>query len=165
MHHDDFPNVYFTIAPLSLLPGGGVPGVSFTEKQTDAKRLRALDRADTAPRPPNNNSSNSDSSISQQEELNPAPVSALPPPSPLQQLPIEGTSLSLTITFGKLNLSGVEIGTGNTVLELRERVGALVGLLPKQVKLLCRGSVLKVDAALIGSTKVVDGSKIMVMNS
>lgn len=149
IHHDDFPNIYYTIR---LLPSGNLSTSSSSsgssgEKQTDLRHL--------LPYHP------SEEKIVLDQRLQ----------SALRQYQTIGSRvLRLHIFFKNQEVSVLSLGDGVTIGQLRQIV--VQYLLPqlastaKQMKLICKGMILKDEASTLAkNAKIVDGAKIIVMGS
>lgn len=150
IHHDDFPNIYYTI---NLLPATSVSTTSASsslsgEKQTDNRHL--------LPYHP------SEERILLDQQLDRF----------LQHYQQLGTQvLRLHIYYKNQEIAQLPLGDGTTIGQLRQLIGNY--LLPQlssankaKMKLICKGTILKDDAVTLAkASKVGDGSKIMIMAS
>jgi hypothetical protein len=124
------------------------------EKQTDCNRLFTL--AEKQGSGGTNQPTAQEASLT--GGINP-PVNNQPEPENI------GVVNTVSVSFLKQDFPGVSIGSGNTVLQLKTKISMLTRLAPRDMKLICKGSVLKPDSTLISATKVISGVKIMVMES
>ena len=174
VHHDDFPNVYYTVKinmPIILTGAAGCEALVFhTEKQTDWTHLlpvtESFGKADSKP-----------SSIAgagrgaagaagaaaaeRSERANAAKYAA-------QQLQQTLCALGKPVAF-KAGFSNrdYELSIGNecTVAQLKLLISAITEVPIPDMKLICKGVVLKDHSQLIKDTKISNGSKVVVMSS
>lgn len=148
VHHDDFPNVYYTIQPVR--PVQFVNGANnntvlkmtvFEEKQTDGTHLKALQSGDA---------SGVDKLLDQQTR------------DTLEKL---GDPVPLRLSCGDTQYQNVKIGNMCSIGQLRQLCRIVTGVPVRDMKLICKGTVLKSDTQLIKSSKIVNGSKIIVMTT
>jgi hypothetical protein len=168
VHHDDFPNIYYTIRLLNE---------SKNEKQTDAKHL--------IPNASNANSNNNSNANSRRNS--PAFCSPVKPSSSSsslssassssrlsfeefqnQLLQLGGHVLTLKLSYKNKELpSSLRVSSHATILQLKSLIHYLIPQIRvKDMKLICKGLFLKDDKMTLSRTgKVTDGSKITVMGS
>lgn len=148
VHHDDFPNVYYTIQPVR--PIQFINGRNnnteltmnvFEEKQTDSTHLKHLEPG-------------VDSRIDEMlQNKTRATLENLGEPIPIR------------VSYGESNYHNVKIGNMATIQQLKQLIRIVIGVPLPDMKLICKGTVLKNDTQLIKSSKIVNGSKIIVMSS
>jgi hypothetical protein len=166
VHHDDFPNIYYSVRLLNE---------SKNEKQTDAKHL--------IPSAPTSNANSNNNSNTSSHRNSPAFSSTVKPSSSSlsssssglsfeefqnQLLQLGGHVLTLKLSYKNKELpSAVRVSSHVTILQLKSLIHYLIPQIRvKDMKLICKGLFLKDDKMTLSKTgKVTDGSKITVMGS
>lgn len=171
VHHDDFPNVYYTVKlnmPITLTGVAGCESLVFhTEKQTDWTHLlpvsesfgKAGSKADSTAGGRGGAAGNA--AAERSERANAAKYAA-------QQLQQTLCALGRPVVF-KAGFSNrdYELSIGNecTVAQLKLLISAITEVPIPDMKLICKGVVLKDHGQLIRDTKISNGSKVVVMSS
>eukprot|EP01034_Spumella_vulgaris_P032381 gene32381-39972_t len=75
-----------------------------------------------------------------------------------------GEPVPIGLPRGDEQFQNVKIDNLCTIGQLRQLVRIVTGVPVKDMKLICKGAVLKTDTQLIKSSKIVNGSKIIVMS-
>lgn len=163
VHHDDFPNVYYTVKlhmPITLTGVAGCEALVFhTEKQTDWTHL--LPVSESFGRSADKAASAASAAAERSERANAAKYAA-------QQLQQTLCALGKPVKF-KAGFSNrdyeLSIGSECTVAQLKLLISAITEVPIPDMKLICKGVVLKDHSQLIKDTKVVNGAKVVVMSS
>lgn len=159
VHHDDFPNVYYTVklkAPLQSTNAPGFDALIFNqEKQTDSTHLLPVSEVPpTATRAAN-------AAAERAEREASARTAALA----LQQtLCALGTPVPIKVSFSNKDYN-LSIGSQCSVSQLKMLISAMTDVPVPDMNLICKGAVLKNNNQLIQDTKITKGSKIVVMSS
>eukprot|EP01033_Poteriospumella_lacustris_P018161 gene18161-13038_t len=186
VHHDDFPNVYYTIAPINP-PTIQRHGASeedcerltfHAEKQTDSNRVIAAPerRPAAAPAAAAAPPSNPRDSERQKQELVLQKQRLLQLfASKAQTSGLWGTdAFTITVSYAGNDEAGVTIAPRVTVGELREFARCIIALAKlgtanpalaraADVKLIAKGVQLKQDHQLVRDTKLAPGGKLVIM--
>lgn len=187
VHHDDFPHVYYTIAPINP-PTVQRHGASeedcerltfHTEKQTDSNRVIAapeLRPAAAAPAAAAAPPSNARDTERQRQELVLQKQRLLQLfASKAQSSGLWGTdAFTITVSYAGNDEAGVTIAPRVTVGELREFARCVIALAKLgtanpalaragDVKLIAKGVQLKQDHQLVRDTKLGPGGKLVIM--
>jgi hypothetical protein len=186
VHHDDFPNIYYTIAPINpptIRENGALPEDSQklifqSEKQTDSIRVfPAPEFHEAAVASASASASASAQDTERQREELLQQKQAL-----LQLLKSKATSsglwgtdaFSISISYAGKEEIGISISPRTTVGELREYARCVIALAKlgalnpaaarsADVKLIAKGVQLKQDLQLVRDTKVGPGTKLMIL--
>jgi hypothetical protein len=144
VHHDDFPNIYYTIEYFNA-DGRG-------EKQTDGTHLlpRAEQPADD--KSPAKSTGAEDSSSNRRAQELQAALLAIP-----------GDRLSLKFSHRNAEIAALELSGQATVGQVRELAALWTGIPAREVKLICRGMVLKDDKLSLQKAKVPASARLMIM--
>lgn len=187
VHHDDFPHIYYTIAPLNppTIQRHGASEedcerlIFHTEKQTDSNRVIAAPDLRPAAAPaaaaaaPSTNPRDSER---QKQELVLQKKRLLQLfASKAQSSGLWGTdAFTITVSYAGNDEAGVTIAPRVTVGELREYARCIIALAKlgtanpalartADVKLIAKGVQLKQDHQLVRDTKLGPGGKLVIM--
>lgn len=154
--------------PIQLTGVKGCEELTFhTEKQTDHTHLlpvsEARDKAGAAPpgMAAKGASAAGSAAAERSEKANAAKYAA----QQLQQtLCAIGTPVSIKVGFSNRDYE-MRIGSQCTIAQLKLLISAITDVPVPDMKLICKGVVLKINTQLIKDTKISNGSKITVMSS
>lgn len=166
VHHDDFPNIYYTIKMEHLteydLPSDlDVSNLTFyTEKQTDSIRLIP------------------DEMIRLKSHQEPLSISNQPADFSLEQIARQRQELQATlcqqgfvynlrVSYNNKEYPSFQISSLCQIGQLKELIALVLenSIQPKNVKIIYKGIVFKNDHQLIKDTKIIDNSKLVVIGS
>jgi hypothetical protein len=154
VHHDDFPNIYYTIE-LILKDG------EKNEKQTDASHLipRPEELLAPAHAPVNPSPGPGSTAASTSNPVYQAETQAL-----IHRLQTSFGATKVLLKFSHRNkeITSLEVGSGAPLTEIRELVSRWTAVPKKEVKLICKGMVLK-DGQTVQTAKLTNGSRIVIM--
>ena len=166
VHHDDFPNVYYTVRlknPIVLTGVAGCEALTFhTEKQTDHTHLSPVSEGFGKPKAaPRGASAAGNAAAERSERTNAAKYAA----QQLQQtLCANGTPVAFKVGFSNRDYE-ISIGSLCTVAQLKLLISAITDVPVPDMKLICKGVVLKINNQQIKDTKIGNNSKVVVMSS
>lgn len=166
VHHDDFPNVYYTIQmmkPIHMTTAAaaakseGKESLEFDhEKQTDANHIVLPPQ-----KKKNNNNANSNKRDSKGPDVSAEEAAAI---RDLQQsLSAMGSPINIKIGYSNIDYAAT-IGTECTVGQLKLLASALTDVPVPDMKLICKGQVLRLNNEYIKDTRVREGSKLVLMS-
>lgn len=172
VHHDDYPNVYYTVKlhmPITLSGAAGCENLMFhTEKQTDWTHLLPVSesfgqtsRAASSGIAGHPTNAAGIAAAERSERANAAKYAA-------EQLQQTLCAIGKPVTF-KAGFSNrdyeLSIGSDCTVAQLKLLISAITEVPVPDMKLICKGVVLKDHTQLIKNTKISNGTKVVVMSS
>ena len=177
VHHDDFPNIYYTIQqaePLQTTDVAGAAEVGFVhEKQTDNYHLFPFARSLAEATASGAGASagvgggkviDGTAAAASAKSSSPA-SSARAVMDMMDAMAAQGRPLTIRASHGKHDGGSITIGDGCTVGQLKALLGAIFNIPVPSLKVICRGSTLSVDQLLIRDSKIVNGSKLVVMGT
>lgn len=171
VHFDDFPNVYYTIFLHSTK----------REKQTDSRRLRAVETPDVGQSPgessslsgigggsvaeddPNKDTWRDVGGAADGMKVDNGGDSENAATGPTDTSQVEG-AFTVQITHGSRKYSVGGVHTKMIIRELKELVATVVGVAIPAQKLICKGRVL-LDHQCVEDVNISEGAKIMLMGS
>lgn len=175
VHLDDFPNLYYTIQLQRPVQTQGIDGpecaavvdklVFQEEKQTDVQHLLPLSpllpkSAGSVPSSKGkglstdrDNKTQKSPSFSREEQFNEC----------LSTLAKKGPPVTIKISRSGMTDKAIAVGSDTSVGQLQQLMSLHTGVPVSDMKLICRGLVLKDKNMLLRQTKVADGSKVFVM--
>lgn len=164
VHHDDFPNIYYTINMVhpshTCGTAGALEALSFhDEKQTDSDRLIPVLEGDVEIRDALKNEPEQSaygkspvaSSISNETKIL------------MNELCVTGPVLSFKVSHGGVDYNDMRISSKCRVSHLKQLLSVLTGIPVKNLKVIIKGSILKQDSLLVTEAKLANGMKITVI--